>query len=228
MLDGALDDSSARSALDAATRERKPIATISARQPPGHRGAAGRRQLDRVRHAGVRPDGDGRNPERDPLVKDDLLAKHNVLPLFKRGSRLFVGISDPTNTHALDEIKFHTNLTVEPILLAEDVIRRTMEMWLESNDVLGNTLGDGEGLDNLEISGGDEDLSGDSGVDAKGDDTPVVKFINKVLIDAIKKARRTSTSSLTKPTTASDCASTACSSRSPRCRSNSTSASPHA
>src|SRR5690606_8758928 len=114
-------------------------------------------------------------------------AKHNVLPLFKRGSRLFVGLSDPTNTHALDEVKFHTNLTVEPILVDEDRLRRTIELWQESSDSFGDALDDREGLDKLDTSGGDEDDTSDSGRDAKGDDTPVVKFINKVLIDAIKK-----------------------------------------
>ena len=48
------------------------------------------------------------------LVSDELIAKHRVLPLFKRGSRLFVGITDPMDSHALDEIKFHTNLTSSP------------------------------------------------------------------------------------------------------------------
>ena len=112
--------------------------------------------------------------------------KHHVLPLFKRGGRLFVGVSDPTNTAALDEIKFHTNLVVEPILVDEDTIQRTMQLWLENNDTLGG-MDDAEGLDNLDVSGGDDEAGGDGGIDAKGDDTPVVKFINKVLVDAIKR-----------------------------------------
>ncbi len=100
---------------------------------------------------------------------------------------MFVGIADPTNTLALDEIKFHTNLTVEPILVNEDSIKRLSELWLDSQDSLGDALGDSEGLDTLDVGIGDDDLSSDSGVEAKGDDTPVVKFINKILIDAIKK-----------------------------------------
>ncbi|KAA8999119.1 type IV-A pilus assembly ATPase PilB [Stenotrophomonas cyclobalanopsidis] len=121
------------------------------------------------------------------LVSEELLRKHNVLPLFKRGGRLFVGTSNPT--HSLDEIKFHTNLVVEPILVDEDQIRRTLEQWHTSHDTMSDALGgDDEGMANLDISGGDEDMaSTDSGVDAKGDDTPVVKFVNKVLVDAIRK-----------------------------------------
>jgi type IV pilus assembly protein PilB len=123
------------------------------------------------------------------LVSEELLQKHHVLPLFKRGGKLFVGVSDPTKTHALDEIKFHTNLSVEPILVDDDSLRRALDQWLSANSSLGGTFGgdDEEGLENLEIGTDDDTGTGDSGVDAKGDDTPVVKFVNKVLIDAIKR-----------------------------------------
>ena len=121
------------------------------------------------------------------LVSEELVRKHAALPLFKRGGRLFVGVADPTNTRALDEIKFHTNLAVEAILVDEDRIKRTIDQWLEPADALADAVADGEGLESLEVSGGDEDLDDDSGVDAKGDDTPVVKFINKVLLDAIRR-----------------------------------------
>ncbi len=123
------------------------------------------------------------------LVSEELLRKHQVLPLFKRGGKLFVGTSNPTQS--LDEVKFHTNLVVEPILVDEDQIRRTLDLWLASNDSLGDSLGGGddEGMADLDVAGGDEDLGGggDAGIDAKGDDTPVVKFVNKVLVDAIRK-----------------------------------------
>ncbi len=121
------------------------------------------------------------------LVSEELLRKHHVLPLFKRGGRLFVGTSNPT--HSLDEIKFHTNLVVEPILIDEDQIRRTLEQWHASHDTMGDALGgDDDSMANLDVSAGDEDMSAsDSGIDAKGDDTPVVKFVNKVLVDAIRK-----------------------------------------
>lgn len=123
------------------------------------------------------------------LVSEELLQKHQVLPLFKRGNRLFVAVSDPTRTHSLDEIKFHTNLTVEPILVNSDALHRALEQWSQASDAAGSFGGDDEeGLDNLEV-GTDDDLGqgSDTGVDAKGDDTPVVKFVNKVLIDAIKR-----------------------------------------
>lgn len=187
VLDGVLDEATAREALDKATRERKQISgylrdnrlVTSAQMAAANSIEFGMPVCD--------PSAIDGSMSAIKLVKEELLNKHGVLPLYKRGNKLFVGTADPTNTHALDEVKFHTNLTVEPILVDEDSIRRVMEQWLDSSDSLGDALGDSEGLESLDIGGGDEDLSGDSGVDAKGDDTPVVKFINKVLIDAIKK-----------------------------------------
>ncbi len=122
------------------------------------------------------------------LVSEELLRRHQVLPLFKRGGKLFVGTSNPTQQ--LDEIKFQTNLVVEPILVDEEQIRRTLDLWLASNDSLGDSLGgDDEGMGDLDVAAGDEEMGGggDTGVDAKGDDTPVVKFVNKALVDAIRK-----------------------------------------
>jgi type IV pilus assembly protein PilB len=120
------------------------------------------------------------------IIGEELLQKHHVLPLFKRGNRLYVGISDPTNTRALDEIKFAANMTVEPILVSEDVLRKSLDQALTAGDTLDQGGDDDEGLENLESSGGEDDAP-DTGVEARGDDTPVVKFVNKVLLDAIKK-----------------------------------------
>ncbi|MBD9469963.1 type IV-A pilus assembly ATPase PilB [Pseudoxanthomonas sp. PXM01] len=123
------------------------------------------------------------------LVSEELVQKHQVLPLFKRGGKLFVGVADPTRSHsALDEIKFHTNLIVEPILVDEDQLRRTLDQWQSAAASLSGGFGDDEdGLENLDVDAGDEDGASDNAVDAKGDDTPVVKFVNKVLVDAIKR-----------------------------------------
>ena len=186
VLDGALEEGAAREALDAATRERKPIALYLREQKlvtPSQLAAANSIEFGMPLFDPAVMDA---NQSAIRLVKDELLHKHQVLPLFKRGGRLFVGVSDPTNTAALDELKFHTNLAVEPILVDEDTIKRTMESWLSANDSMGD-MDDAEGLDSLDVSSGDDDAGGDSGVDAKTDDTPVVKFVNKVLVDAIKR-----------------------------------------
>ncbi|HDS1582062.1 TPA: type IV-A pilus assembly ATPase PilB [Stenotrophomonas maltophilia] len=185
--DGALDEASARDAMAKAAAARQPLPTwfaqnklVSASQLAAANAVEFGMPLFDVSTFDA-----GQNAMS--LVSEELLRKHNVLPLFKRGGKLFVGTSNPT--HSLDEIKFHTNLVVEPILVDEDQIRRTLEQWHTSHDSLGDSLGgDDEGLANLDVSGGDEDsMAGDSGIDAKGDDTPVVKFVNKVLVDAIRK-----------------------------------------
>ncbi|MCI4567721.1 type IV-A pilus assembly ATPase PilB [Lysobacter sp. CFH 32150] len=187
VLDGALEEGVARDAMESATRERKPLATFMAEKrlvSPAQLAAANSAEFGMPIF-----DVSALDPAQSAikLVSEELVRKHNALPLFKRGGRLFVGVTDPTNSHALDEIKFHTNLVVEPILVDEDRIRRTLDSWLESADALGDAVSDDEGLEGLQVSGGEEDLSADTGVDAKGDDTPVVKFINKVLVDAIRR-----------------------------------------
>jgi len=187
VLDGALSETVAREAMAAATADRKPLASYIIEKrlvAPGHLAAA-----NSVEFGVPLFDAAAMDPEQAAirLVNEEMLRKHCVLPLFKRGNRLFVGISDPTNTHALSEIKFQTNLTVEAILVDEESIRRHIDRWLESADAFGDAMGgDDDGLENLEV-GGDDEATSESGVDAKGDDTPVVKFINKVLVDAIRR-----------------------------------------
>ena len=65
------------------------------------------------------------------LVNDKLLAKHRVLPLFRRGKRLFLAVADPTNLHAIDEIKFATGLGIEAIVVEDDKLQRAIDKSLE-------------------------------------------------------------------------------------------------
>lgn len=186
VLDGALDEAAAREALDKATQERKQVASYLREHKLVTAGQLAAANSIEFGMPIFDPAAMDANQSAIKLVSEELLSKHHVLPLFKRGNKLFVGLADPTNSHALDEVKFHTNLVVEPILIDEDSIRRTMEQWMQSQDAFGDALGDGDGLDNLDIEAGDDEAR-DTGVDGKGDDTPVVKFVNKVLIDAIKR-----------------------------------------
>jgi len=129
------------------------------------------------------------NPTAMPLdlISEALINKHQALPLFRRGKRLFVGIADPMQSHALDEIKFHSNCMVEPILVERSSLQRVIESLLNN---MRNTMPDmgGGDLDDLDVEGGDDETEQSSGVDANGnDDAPVVKFINKILVDAIRR-----------------------------------------
>ncbi|HEY4340100.1 MAG TPA: type IV-A pilus assembly ATPase PilB [Steroidobacteraceae bacterium] len=123
------------------------------------------------------------------LVSEKLLAKHRVLPLMKRGKRLFVAVSDPTNLHALDEIKFQTGLSVDAVVVEEDKLQKIASKAIEQADTQMSNLADDEGLDleNLDITGGDDDLEKDSVGRDDVEDAPIVRFVNKVLLDAIKK-----------------------------------------
>jgi type IV pilus assembly protein PilB len=122
------------------------------------------------------------------LVSDKLLQKHRVLPLARRGKRLFVAVSDPTNVHALDEIKFQTSMTVEAIVVEEDKLLKLAGKTIEQVDTQMPDLGsDDVDLDGLDVTGGeDEDLGQPVGRDDV-EDAPIVRFVNKILLDAIKK-----------------------------------------
>jgi type IV pilus assembly protein PilB len=127
------------------------------------------------------------NPKTMPLnlISEELISKHQTLPLFKRGKRLFVGIADPMQSHALDEIKFHSNCMVEPILVERASLQRLIETLLNTmRDVMPDMGGD---LEELDVDGSDDEVES-TGIDATGgDDAPVVKFVNKILVDAIRR-----------------------------------------
>jgi len=118
------------------------------------------------------------------LVDEKLVRQHHALPLFKRGGRLYVAVSDPTNLQGLDEIKFHVGANTEAILVEEDKLADAIDKAMDAQDTALADLNDSD-LDDLEISGGDEAPKDDDESDV--DDTPVVRFVNKVLLDAINK-----------------------------------------
>ncbi|MDH5611629.1 MAG: type IV-A pilus assembly ATPase PilB [Gammaproteobacteria bacterium] len=119
------------------------------------------------------------------LVDDKLIEKHHALPLFKRGNRLYIGISDPTNLAAIDDIKFQTGSNTEAVLVEVDKLSKIIEKILDEDDGMDDMLD--EGLDDLEFADTDADPNKDEDTGSNIDDTPVVKFINKMLLDAIKK-----------------------------------------
>ncbi len=121
------------------------------------------------------------------LVKDNLIRQHNALPLVRRGVRLFVAVSDPTNLQALDEIKFHTGVTTEAVLVEDDKLTALIEQFLSSQEDDGLGALDDDDLEDLDMEAFEDD-SADADDDAATgtDDTPIVRFVNKMLLDAIK------------------------------------------
>jgi len=119
------------------------------------------------------------------LVEEKLITKLDAVPLFKRGNRLFVAVSNPTNTQALDEFKFNTGLSTEAILVQEDQLRTFIEHAVNAMDDVGgmDEMLDDD-LENLDIGPEEETTAASK---AEADDAPVVKYVNKILLDAINK-----------------------------------------
>lgn len=115
------------------------------------------------------------------LVEEKLVRSNHALPIQHRGNRLFLAVSDPTNHQGLDEIKFHTGLATDAILVEEDKLNRALEAALAAQDATMGDLSDDD-LENLDI-GGDDAADRENTLDV--DDAPVVRYVNKILLDAI-------------------------------------------
>ena len=119
-------------------------------------------------------------------VDQKLVSKHRVLPLVRRGQRLFLGISDPTNLQAIDDIKFQTSLRIDPVVVEQDKLEALIVKAIEAVDTTMDDLDDDDfDLENLDI--GSEDDEPDEIQRADIEDAPVVRFVNKILLDAIKR-----------------------------------------
>ena len=133
--------------------------------------------------------------------------------MFRRGKRLFLGVADPTDLHAIDEIKFQTGLGVDAVIVEDDKLQKAVDKAIEGAEAQMPSLGgDDEGMDleGLEVSGGEE-LPADGGARDDVEDAPIVRFVNKLMLDAIRRAPRTSTSNPTRRPIACASAPTACS-----------------
>jgi type IV pilus assembly protein PilB len=133
---------------------------------------------------------DALNPDLESirLVSDKLLAKHRVLPLFRRGKRLFLAVADPTNLHAIDEIKFQTSLGIEAIVVEDDKLQKALDKALEQVDNQMTALTDDSDVDleSLDVGAAEEELDDKIGRDDV-EDAPIVRFVNKVMLDAIRR-----------------------------------------
>jgi len=116
-------------------------------------------------------------------VDPKIAATRRVLPLHRRGNRLFVATSDPANLQALEEVRFKTNLIVESVVVEDDKLGHAIHKLVES---LGTTLQELVSMDELEVDlveGGTGPTSAED--TSEVDDAPVVRYIQKILLDAI-------------------------------------------
>ena len=128
------------------------------------------------------------DPEAIPsqIISERLIRTHHAIPLYHRGNRLFVAVSDPTNRQALADIQFQTGISTEEVLVEEDKLSAFISLILESEeDTSFSDFGDEDidlDLESINVDGAKEEDTEAS----VADDTPVVRFINKMLLDAIR------------------------------------------
>ncbi|TJY65177.1 type IV-A pilus assembly ATPase PilB [Sinimarinibacterium sp. CAU 1509] len=126
------------------------------------------------------------DPEIARQVSERVLRKVHALPIFQRGKKIYVAVSDPTNLQALDEIKFATGCQTESVLVTEDKLIRAIDVAATAAESQQMDLGD-EDLENLEISEGGEEGGGHDVTRADAEDAPIIRYVNKIMVDAINQ-----------------------------------------
>jgi len=119
------------------------------------------------------------------LIDLKIAQTRHVLPLHKRGNRLYVATSDPANAQGLEEIRFKTNLVIEPVVVENDKLAQSIHKLVEASGAL---LKEVSSMEDLEIDLQEADTGGSSSGDEESsevEDAPVVKYLQKILIDAI-------------------------------------------
>lgn len=115
------------------------------------------------------------------LVDEKIVRKFNALPLFKRGQRLFVALSDPTRIDAIDAIAFNSRLSIETVVVEEDKLKRRIE------NLYADTMQSFDSFSDSDLNiGFNESEEGETKLSDGVDEAPVVKFVNKMLVDAIR------------------------------------------
>src|ERR1700730_636197 len=112
------------------------------------------------------------------FIDPKMVATRRVLPLHKRGNRLFVAVSDPANMQALDEVRFKTNLVIDPVVVEDDKLGNAIAKVVET---LGQNLKDLVTSDDLEVDLQEGNTQKEDEANQEVDDAPVVRYIQKIL-----------------------------------------------
>lgn len=131
------------------------------------------------------------DPAVFPLAQVDpkLLQKHNMLPILKKGHKIFLAVSDPSNQIGIDEIKFNTGSSIDLIVVEDDKLYQLIEGLVKTTEEVAGKFDDLEsmGLEDFDIELVDENASLEEDVEANAEDeTPIVRFVNKILVDLMK------------------------------------------
>ncbi|WP_101497389.1 type IV-A pilus assembly ATPase PilB [Thiopseudomonas denitrificans] len=181
---GLLEDSKAIDAVQQARRNSTPLVTwlVQNKLAPARR----LMELAADQFGVAYMDLSAINPEvfvKD-CVAEKLARQHRILPLYKRGNKLYIAMSDPANQQAMNDVQFSTGLTVEGLLVEDDKLGQAIDRLYDSPSAAL------EGLDDMELDGLETEQTGDGGDAAvsmdPADEAPVVRFVNKMLLDAIK------------------------------------------
>jgi type IV pilus assembly protein PilB len=125
------------------------------------------------------------DPEVVRLIPEDVAIKHTIVPVNRAGSTLIIATADPSNIFAIDDVKFLSGYNVEPVVAPEEAIRRAVDRYYDSTSSLADVMSDFEDEDFEVVT---EDDSVDvAELEKATEDAPVVKLVNLILTDAIKK-----------------------------------------
>ncbi len=124
------------------------------------------------------------------LVSEKLIRRHNLIPLYNRGTQLYLATDDPSKQSSLKDIQFHTGLYVTPVVVETDKLNELIDKLLHQKESQGlsDYFEESQDIEGLEFSGDEEEeKETEASTAISSDDAPVVKFVNRILIDAIKK-----------------------------------------
>lgn len=126
------------------------------------------------------------DPSVTKLIPPEVAQKYQIVPINRAGSTIIIAMSDPSNIFAIDDIKFMTGYNVEVVVAAEAAIKSSIDKYYDQSASLADVMSDLENLDDLEVVGEEEDVDVSS-LERATEDAPVVKLVNLILTDAIKK-----------------------------------------
>ncbi|MFQ5513068.1 MAG: type IV-A pilus assembly ATPase PilB [Myxococcota bacterium] len=124
-------------------------------------------------------------PEVIQLIPEDVALKHTIVPVNRAGSTLIIATADPSNIFAIDDVKFLTGYNVEVVVAAEAAIRRTIDRCYDASSLLEDVIADFDDTD-FEVVDTEDSVDVDE-LQQATEDAPVVKLVNLILTDAIKK-----------------------------------------
>jgi len=121
------------------------------------------------------------------LIPREVAEKHKIMPVSRAGTSLVVAMMDPTNLHAIDDIKFLTGYNVEPVVASESAIEKAIERSYSAPLASYDDVMEGFDADEFEFGEDDEDGTNILELEKLSEDAPVVRLVNLILVNAIKK-----------------------------------------